>query len=52
MIVNILKIRSKPGQTGYVLKTISIESLSNLIIDIKEDNEIVSPYVLFLNRDS
>lgn len=40
------------GATGYVLKTISIESLSNLIIDIKEDNEIVSPYVLFLNRDA
>jgi DNA-binding NarL/FixJ family response regulator len=36
------------GANGYVLKTIGIDALAKLIVDIKEKNSISSPYVLYL----
>jgi two-component system NarL family response regulator len=39
------------GANGYLLKTIGIESLANLIVDISDNKEVSSPYLLYLNRD-
>lgn len=36
------------GANGYVLKTIGIDALGKLIVDIKEGNRISSPYLLYL----
>jgi DNA-binding NarL/FixJ family response regulator len=47
---NYLQASKKAGANGYLLKTISIESLSDLIVDIAHDKEVVSPYILYLSR--
>jgi two-component system NarL family response regulator len=39
------------GANGYLLKTISLESLANLLVDITDNREVSSPYVLYLNRN-
>lgn len=36
------------GANGYILKTIGLDALASLIVDIIDKNQIDSPYVLYL----
>lgn len=47
---NYLQQSKAAGANGYLLKSIGIESLSDLIVDITQAKEVVSPYILYLNR--
>jgi len=48
--VKYIKDSKEAGANGYLLKTISIESLLDVIVDIFNDKEVVSLYILYLDR--
>ncbi len=39
------------GADGYILKTVDIDSLAEIIVDFHEGREIISPYLLDLGMD-
>lgn len=47
---NYLQQSKDAGANGYLLKSIGIESLSDIIVDITQSKEVVSPYILYLDR--